>query len=323
MSKPVLLSGMQPSGTLHLGNYLGALKQFLTYQEEYQSFFMIADYHAMNSVQDAGKMHDNIMSLALDYLGAGIDPNRSIIFKQSDVPQHTELTWIFNTITPMGYLERGHAYKDAVAKKKEVSVGTFDYPMLMAADILLYKPDVVPVGQDQKQHIEFARDTAQKFNNLFGETLSLPKPIIPEAVATIPGVDGEKMSKSHGNVIPLFGTDAEIKDAVAGIKTDSTAKGEPLNTETDITFQLHKHFSQDQLEELTKRYQEGSIGYKESKEILAENIIRHIAPMRERREKYAQNPGKVEKILKKGALKARATAEKTMQEVRKNIGVTR
>ncbi|KKR26313.1 MAG: Tryptophan-tRNA ligase, partial [Microgenomates group bacterium GW2011_GWC1_39_7] len=206
-TRKILLSGVKPTGRPHIGNYFGAMKQFVDLQNSYYCLFMIADYHALNFIQNREEMHDNIFDLTLDYLAIGLDPKTSIIFRQSDVSAHTELAWIFDTITTMPYLMRAHAFKDAEAKDKEISVGTFNYPMLMAADILLYDTDVVPVGQDQKQHVEYARDTAQKFNRIFGETFKLPEPLILERVSTVLGTDGRKMSKSYGNTIPLFATD--------------------------------------------------------------------------------------------------------------------
>ena len=227
MEKPVLLSGMKPTGTAHIGNYFGALKQWKDLQEagEHDCYFMIADYHALNFIHDAAQMHALTMELARTLLAIGLDPERVTIFKQSDVPAHTELAWIFDTITTMPYLMRAHAFKDAEAKDKEINVGTFNYPMLMAADILLYDTAVVPVGQDQKQHIEYARDTAEKFNRTFGtETFSLPEPYIVPEVAIVPGTDGQKMSKSYGNTIPLFANSEEIEKAVMGIVTDSSGE---------------------------------------------------------------------------------------------------
>lgn len=322
MGKPVLLSGVKPTGALHVGNYLGAIKQFVDLQYEHEMFVFLADYHALNSVQNREEMLRRTRELTAAYIAVGLDPKNVTIFKQSDVPEHTELAWIFNTITTMPYLMRAHAFKDAEAKNKEISVGTFDYPMLMAADILLYSPDVVPVGKDQKQHIEFARDTAQKFNNIFGETFTLPKEIIPEEIAVIPGIDGEKMSKSYNNIIPLFGSDEELERAVMSIKSDSTPKGEPLNPETDITFKLHEHFSKDDLETLRARYEKGEIGYKESKELLLANIKSLITPMREKYEKLLSNPRKIDAILLRGAKKARKIAGVKMKEVKKKLGVT-
>lgn len=318
----MLLSGVKPTGNVHVGNYLGAIKQFVDLQHEHEMFVMVADYHALNSVQDREKMQHMTKELVALYVAVGLNPDKVTIFKQSDVSAHTELAWIFNTITTMPYLMRAHAFKDAEAKNKDISVGTFDYPMLMAADILLYSPDVVPVGKDQKQHIEFARDTALKFNNTFGETFKLPKEIIPEEVAVIPGVDGEKMSKSYNNTIPLFGTDEEIERAVMSIKTDSTEKGAPLDPETDIAFKLHEHFSKNQIEELKERYLKGDIGYKESKEILAANIKELIGPMREKYNALLNNPGKIKKILEQGAKKAGKVAQAKMKEIKNVVGVT-
>lgn len=203
MSKKILFSGVKPTGAPHIGNYFGAMKQFVDLQSKYDCYFMIADYHGLNFIQNKEEMRNNILNLAIDYLAIGLDPKNSIIFKQSDISAHTELTWIFDTITTMPYLMRAHAFKDAEAKDKEISVGTFNYPMLMASDILLYDVDIVPVGQDQKQHIEYTRDTAQKFNNTFGETFKLPEPMIMKEVSIVPGTDGKKMSKSYGNTIPL------------------------------------------------------------------------------------------------------------------------
>ncbi|NDE68375.1 tryptophan--tRNA ligase, partial [bacterium] len=223
MTKKTILSGVKPTGRAHIGNYFGAMKQFVDLQNKHRDankFFMIADYHSLNFIQDAANMRRITMDLALDYLAIGIDPTQSVIFKQSDVSAHTELAWIFDTITTMPYLERAHAYKDAEAKNKEISVGTFNYPMLMCADILLYDADIVPVGQDQKQHVEYSRDTAQKFNHIFKQDVfKIPEPMIMESVASLPGTDGRKMSKSYGNTIPLFASYDEIKKAVMSIVT--------------------------------------------------------------------------------------------------------
>ncbi|MEK9178393.1 MAG: tryptophan--tRNA ligase, partial [Patescibacteria group bacterium] len=219
-----ILSGVKPTGKPHIGNYFGAMRQFVELQNEHQGgYFFMADYHALNLIQNAKEMRELTLGVVIDFLAIGLDPKKSVIFKQSEVLEHTELAWIFDTITTVPYLKRAHAYKDAVAKggEEDVSAGTFTYPMLMAADILLYSPDIVPVGQDQKQHIEFARDTAEKFNRIFGETFGLPEAYIIKDVETVPGTDGRKMSKSYGNTIPLFATDKEIEKAVLSIVTDS------------------------------------------------------------------------------------------------------
>lgn len=319
--KKVLLSGVKPTGRIHVGNYFGAIKQFIDLQEEYEARIMIADLHALTSIQDKKKMSEGIMELAIDYLALGLDPEKVILFRQSEVPAHTSLNWIFNCITTMPYLMRAHAYKDAEAKKKEIDVGTFTYPMLMAADILLYSPDVVPVGKDQKQHVEYARDTAEKFNRIFGETFKLPEDLILKEVETVPGIDGQKMSKSYNNTIPLFASDEEIKTQVMKIVTDSKTPTEPKNPEEDNIFALHKLFSQEELTDIRTRYENGSIGYKESKDILIENLIKFISPLREKREAIAGNPEKVKAILATGKEKADAIASKKLEEVKDRVGL--
>src|ERR1035437_1737939 len=229
MSKKVLLSGVQPSGKPHIGNYFGAMKQFVDLQDIYDSYIFIADYHALHSLQNPKEMKENILSVLLDFLAIGLDPQKVNLFKQSDISEHTELAWIFETITTMPFLMRAHAFKDAEAKNKEIDVGTFNYPVLMAADILMYSPDVVPVGADQKQHVEYARDIAEKFNRTYGDTFNLPKEKIVEDVFTekgsMIGTDGYKMSKSRNNTIPLFASDEEIKKIVMSIVTDSGDDG--------------------------------------------------------------------------------------------------
>lgn len=320
--KKRLLSGVKPTGEPHIGNYFGAMRQFVELQNKYDSLVMIADYHALNLIKNKKEMESNILNIALDYLAIGLDPKKVIIFKQSDVSAHTELAWIFDTITTMPYLMRAHAYKDAEAKSKEINVGTFNYPMLMAADILLYDAEIVPVGQDQKQHVEYSRDTAQKFNNIFGETFKLPEALIMQNVSVVPGTDGQKMSKSYKNTIPLFGTDEEIKKIVMRIVTDSKEATEPKNPDTCNIFALHKLFlNEKELAILHDRYKNGNISYKESKEMLFDEIIKYFGPMRERRKKYERNIGKVKKILASGAKKAKKIADKKMCEVRKVIGV--
>ena len=319
----IVLSGVKPTGAPHIGNYFGAMKQFVDLQEKYdESLFFIADYHALNHIQNKDEMQKNIFEVALDYLAIGLDPKKVIIFKQSDIPATAELAVIFNTITTMPYLMRAHAFKDAEAKNKEINVGTFIYPMLMAADILMYDTDIVPVGQDQKQHIEIARDTAEKFNRVFGEEFKLPEALILEGVATVPGVDGQKMSKSYNNTIPLFAEDNEIEKAVMSIVTDSKSPDEPKDPEEDNIFALHKLFSNEQeLRDIEKRYKEGGMGYKESKEILIENIKKFISPLRERRKELEKDREGIIKMLKENGEKMRERAEKKMQSVRSKIGV--
>lgn len=312
MSK-ILLSGVKPTGRPHIGNYFGMMKRCVDMQNDYKSFIFIPDLHALNSVQNKEEMNDLILTVLFDYLAIGVDPKTSVIFKQSDVPAHAELTWIFDTITTMPYLMRAHAFKDAEAKNKEISVGTFNYPMLMAADILLYDTDVVPVGQDQKQHVEFARDTAQKFNNIFGETFKLPEPFVLKEVAVVPGIDGRKMSKSYGNGIELFAEDNEIRDRVAKIVTDSSG-GIPENV-----YAIHLLFRPKS--ELDTLYEENKGRYKELKEILANDIIAFITPMRERRKAIVTDKQVALDILREAGEKARGIAEKKMEEVREKVGL--
>jgi tryptophanyl-tRNA synthetase len=274
---------------------------------------MIVDYHALNTIQDPKIMRQNILDLAIDYLAIGIDPTQSILFKQSDVPAHTELAWIFDTIITVPYLERAHAYKDAVAKKKEASVGLFNYPVLMAADILLYDTDVVPVGADQKQHVEIARDIAEKFNRIYGETFKLPNAHIMKEVAVVPGIDGQKMSKSYGNTIPLFAEDSDIEKLVMSIVTDSSG-GVPKNV-----YEIHKLFRSEK--ELEKLYAEKAGKYKELKEALIADMKTFITPLRAKRAAIAGDTARALQILKDGGERARALAQTKMDLVREKIGV--
>ena len=319
--KKILLSGVKPTGRPHIGNYFGAMKQFVDLQDNYNCFFMLADYHAITKEQNSAELRQDTLDLAIDYLAIGLDPGKVTLFKQSSVSAHTELTWIFNCLTTMPYLMRAHAFKDAEAKNHEVSVGLFDYPLLMSADILLYDVDVVPVGADQKQHIEIARDTAEKFNRVYGEAFKLPEPLIMPDVAVVPGLDGEKMSKSYKNTIPLFVNETELKQLVMSIKTDSKTPEEPKNPEECNVFALHKLVSGADFPELKKRYVEGGIGYKESKEILFKNLNAFLAPMRERREEIAKDTDKIRKILELGGEKAKQVADKKMNKVRELVGV--
>lgn len=315
MKRPVMLSGVKPTGDAHIGNYFGALRQFVEMANAgtHEMFVMVADYHALNFIQDAKEMRSLTRELAMTYLACGLDPKKVTIFKQSDVPAHAELAWIFDTITTVPYLERAHAFKDAEAKGKEISVGTFNYPMLMAADILLYDTDVVPVGQDQKQHIEYARDTADKFNRIFGETFKLPKEHIVENVAVVPGINGQKMSKSYGNTIRLFASPEEIKERVMAIVTDSSGE-RPENV-----YAIHRLVKSEA--ELAPLYEEHKGKYKVLKEALAADLIAYFAPIRERYEKLSHDPKKVDSVLKNGARRAQKRAEQKMSEARKAIGV--
>ncbi len=314
MSEKVLLSGVKPTGAPHIGNYFGAIKQFVDLQKDYDGYVFIADYHALNFIQNKEEMEKNIVGILLDYLAIGLNPEKLIIFKQSDISEHTELAWIFDTFTTVPYLKRAHAFKDAEAKDKEISVGTFNYPMLMAADILLYSPDVVPVGADQKQHVEIARDTAEKFNRIFGDTFKIPEPVIMKDMAIVPGTDGRKMSKSYDNTIPLFAEYKEIKKCVMGIVTDSD-EGIPKNV-----YAIHNLLRS--AAELLPVYKNKIGKYKELKELLVEDMEKFIKPLREKRKVFAEDiPGAL-KILKAGGEKAKKIASKKMEEVRGKIGVS-
>ncbi len=313
MSKKISLSGIQPSGRPHIANYFAMMKQLVDQQDEYDVYVLIVDYHAMKSVQNASEMSENIKSVVLDYLAIGLDPQKVTFFKQSDVSEHTELCWIFDTITTMPYLMRAHAFKDAEAKNKEIDVGTFNYPVLMAADILLYSPDIIPVGADQKQHVEICRDIAEKFNRTFGETFKLPEAMIKKELAVIPGTDGRKMSKSYGNTISLFAEYEEIKKAVMSIITDS-GEGIPKNV-----YEIHKLFRPES--ELKKIYEEKAGKYKELKELLIKDLEKFIAPLREKRKEFEKDIPRAVAILKEGGEKAKKVASKKMEEVREKIGV--
>lgn len=317
-----MLSGVKPTGKPHLGNYVGAMKQFVDLQDDYKGYFMVADYHAFTTLQNPQELKKNTLGIAMDYIAIGLNPKTSTIFQQSAVSEHTELTWIFNCITTMPTLMRAHAFKDAQAKNKEINVGVFDYPILMSTDILMYDPDIVPVGQDQKQHVEMARDIAEKFNRHFGETFTLPKEHIVKEYATIPGTDGRKMSKSYNNTISLFAEDSEIEKKVMSIITDSKGEFEEKDPMKCTVFALHKFFSKKDLQEIKKQYLEGKISYKESKEVLIENLKTFITPLRKKRNELEANEDVIIKILKEGGERARTEAEKKMQVVRERIGVS-
>ena len=320
--KKRLLSGIQPSGTLHLGNYFGAIKQFVDLQDKYDTSIFIADFHAMTTVQDPKVLNDNTMNVAMDYLACGLDPKKVTLFRQSDIPEVAELTWYFNCLTTMPFLERATAYKDAGAKAKEINVGLFDYPVLMASDILIQDADLVPVGADQKQHIEYTRDIAQKFNNIYGETFKLPEEYITKEVAIVPGTDGRKMSKSYGNTIPLFGTDEEIKKKVMSIVTDSKTPEEKKNPDKCNIYNIYKLFANtNEIKNLREKYENGGLSYKEAKEMLYKKIISFISEMREKRKEYEKNPELVKKILEEGKIKAKKIVEEKMSIIRKKVGI--
>lgn len=318
-----VLSGVQCSGALHLGNYFGAIKQHIELQHGNECFFFIANFHALTTVQDPERMRRLTLDVALDYLALGLDPTKAALFRQSDIPEVTELAWILSTVTGMGLLERGTSYRDKVERGLPANVGLFYYPVLMAADILIYRSDVVPVGKDQKQHIEFARDMAGYFNNAYRPVLALPEPRFNEA-AVVPGIDGEKMSKSYGNTIDLFGEPKAMQKRIMSIKTDSTPVEAPKNPQTCNVFALLKLFaSAEERADWERRYRAGGMGYGEAKKRLAELYEQFIAPRRERRAQLAARLDEVEDILRDGARRARRTAEQVMDDVRSACGIVK
>lgn len=317
-----ILSGVQPSGKPHVGNYLGAIRQHIEMQKDYECFLFIADLHALTTVRDAELMRKQSYELAVAYLALGLDPKKTAFFKQSSLPEHAELCWIFDCITKMPFIERAHAWKDAQAKgKKEVTVGLFNYPVLMSADILLYQPDLVPVGKDQKQHVEIARDIATNFNQTFGETFKLPDAFIKEDVAVVPGTDGQKMSKSYGNTIDLFGTDAELKKQVMGIITDSTPLEDPKDPETCNVFKLYKLFAdKKEIQELAAKYKAGGMGYGDAKKTLLSKLMEYFADARTKYNELLPKKDYVYGILEDGAKRAKKVAANTLETAKKKIG---
>lgn len=319
--KPRLLSGIKPTGDIHVGNYFGAMQQYLELQDRYESYIFVADLHALNQIHDAAELSRLSREIATAYLAIGLDPKKVTLFRQSEVSAHAELTVMLNSICSMGLLERAHAYKDAQAKGKAVNVGLFDYPVLMASDILLYKPDVVPVGSDQQQHVEIAVDLAGRFNHLFGGPFKIPEALILEEAGVVPGLDGRKMSKSYDNVIGLFDAPEVLRKKAMSVVTDSRGPAEPKDPDSCNVFALHKLVSQPILEDLRRRYLEGTISYKESKEILAESLIAYLAPMRARREELQGLPEYVDQVLAEGGERARAVALETLNQAKRACGL--
>jgi tryptophanyl-tRNA synthetase len=311
--KKILVSGVKPTGRPHIGNYFGAMRQFVDLQDSYESRIFVANLHALTSLQNREEMEKNSYDVVLDYLAIGLDPTKTTLYLQSDVPHVAELAWILECLTTMPYLMRAHAFKDAEAKNKDINVGTFNYPMLMAADILAGEADAVPVGQDQKQHIEIARDTAEKFNRIFGEVFKLPDALILENVATVPGTDGQKMSKSYNNIIPLFASEEEIEKSVMSIVTDSTGEY-PENV-----FHIHQLLRDNTY--LDKLYSENKGQYKMLKEALIEDLKSFIGPMRERRKDWENRPDEVKKIIIDGGHKMREVVHNKMVRVRERVGL--
>ena len=323
MSKRIL-TGIQPSGTLHIGNYFGAMRPAVTLQDSgNECFYFIANYHAMTSMPDPKDLHERTFGVAVDFLAAGIDPQKTVFFRQSDVPEVQELAWFLSCICPMGLLERCHSYKDKLAHGLEANHGLFAYPALMAADILLYQSELVPVGKDQKQHLEVTRDLAIRFNNHFGDILTVPDAYISTEVAVIPGLDGQKMSKSYNNTIELFGEGKPVRKKFMSIKTDSTPMGEPMNPDTCNVFALYKLMATpEEVETLRKNYLENpKFGYGHAKQALFEKYTDYFAEAREKRKELLANPQKVEDILQDGASRARKVADATMAKVRAAVGL--
>jgi len=319
-----ILSGITSSGECHLGNYFGAIRQHISFQSQGDGIYFIADYHSMTSVRDARERRRLVHEVALDYLACGLDPEATVLYRQSDLPEVCELSWILTTVTPMGLLERSHAYKDKVAHGISADHGLFAYPVLMAADILIYNSDVVPIGQDQKQHLEMTRDIAQRFNHVYGvEVFQLPEPHILEDVAVVPGTDGQKMSKSYDNTIRMFWPEKQLKKAVMGIVTDSTPVEAPKDTRQAL-FQLWSLFAdEDDKQQLFARAQAGGLGYGDVKQDLLVRLLDHFGEMRAKREALAQRPDDVEDILASGARRARELGAPVLAAARNAAGLGR
>ena len=319
-----ILTGIQPSGILHIGNYFGAMKASIELQNQNpgDTYLFIADLHSLTVNPKPEDLRMRIRRLALDYLACGLDPEKTAFFRQSDIQGVCELTWILNTITGLGLLERAHSYKDKIAKGFIPNNGLFSYPVLMAADILLYKSNAVPVGKDQKQHLEITRDSAIKFNQRYREVFVIPEPIISESVAVIPGTDGQKMSKSYNNTIELFGNEKAIRKKIMSIPTDSTPMEDPKDPDKCNIFALFKLFSNEQqVADLAAKYRAGNFGYGHAKQALFEAYMDYFAPMRRRREELEKEPGYIDEVLRKGAEKANAVAAQTMDEVYRAVGL--
>jgi tryptophanyl-tRNA synthetase len=317
-----ILSGIQPSGTLHLGNYFGMMRPAIELQEKGEAYYFIADYHSMTSLFDPEERRKNSLGVALDFLACGLDPKRTVFFRQSDVPEVTELSWILSTLTPMSLLEKCHSFKDKSAKGLPVNHGLFAYPVLMAADILIYDSNVVPVGQDQKQHVEVTRDIAIKFNEAYGETFVIPEPQIRSETAKVPGIDGEKMSKSYGNTVEIFGDEKVLRKKVMSIKMDSRLPHEPKpDADQNLAIQLLTVIDAGVGKEYEDKLRAGGLGYGDLKKKLFEVYWEHFAAARTRRAELAANLDHVHAVLKEGAAKARTVAQKVLHRARKASGL--
>lgn len=317
-----LLSGIQPSGKLHLGNYFGMMKPAIELQEKGDAFLFIANYHALTTVTDPDQLRQDTLDVALDFLACGLDPDRSVLYRQSDVPQVVELSWLLSIVTPMGLLERCHSFKDKTAKGIAANHALFAYPVLMAADILFCHSTHVPVGRDQKQHVEVTRDIAIKFNNQYGEVFTIPEPVIRDDVAVVPGIDGQKMSKSYNNHLEMFGSEKELRTRIMRIVTDSKTLEDSKEPDDCNVFALYSLFANDgQKEEMAANYRNGGYGYGSAKKALFELVQDFFAPIRKKREELAGDLSYVESVLRAGADKARAEADKTLLMARKAVGL--
>jgi tryptophanyl-tRNA synthetase len=318
-----ILSGIQPSGALHLGNYFGMMKPAIELQDRGEAFYFIANYHSMTSLFEAGQRRKNTLDVALDFLACGLDPAKSVFFKQSDVPEVTELTWLLSTVTPMGLLERATSYKDKIAKGIKPNHGLFAYPALMAADILIYDSNIVPVGRDQKQHVEMTRDIASKFNETYGQTFVIPEPQIREEAAVVPGIDGQKMSKSYGNTIEIFGDEKTTRKKIMGIVMDSRTPEEPKpDAEKNLALQLLKLVAPASVAgDYEDRLSAGGLGYGDLKKALFEHYWNYFAAPRAKRAELAANLPYVRKVLREGAEKARRLAQTVLQRAKENCGL--
>ena len=318
-----ILSGLQPTGRLHLGNYFGMMEPALQLQHEGEAYYFIADYHSLTSVHDPAELRDHVRNLAIDFLACGLDPEKATFFRQSDVPEVAELTWILSTVAPMGLLERCHSFKDKVAQGVVPNHGLFAYPVLMAADILIVRSDLVPVGKDQKQHLEVTRDVAASFHAVYGkEVFTLPKPLIQDEVAVVPGVDGQKMSKSYGNTIDIFGPEKPIRKRIMSLVTDSTPVEEPKPTEGSALYQLLTIFAPaDERSWVERAFKEGGVGYGDMKKRLFEYFLATFGDARVRYDELMSDPAEVERILAAGAERARETVAPLMDDVRRAVGI--
>jgi tryptophanyl-tRNA synthetase len=317
-----ILSGIQPSGVLHIGNYFGMMRPAVALQAEGEALYFVADYHALTSLRHPETLRANSRRVALDFLACGLDPERATLFRHSDVPQVTELAWILSTLAPMGLLERATSYKDKIARGMSATVGLLSYPILMAADILIYDSDVVPVGKDQKQHIEITRDLAGKMNETFGQVFRLPEPRIQPETETVPGVDGQKMSKSYGNNIDIFGDEKEMRKRVMSIVTDSTPVEAPKDPATSTIFKLYSLVaSKDEIAEMRERFVKGGTGYGDFKKQLFDKLWEYFTPMRKRREEVLKDKSYIDDVLARGARRANEIADQVMDRVRKAVGL--